>query len=349
MTSIAAVHGVTPENRFPQQEITNAVAQACLPPNADRRLLDRLHTSATVQFRNLVLPLEAYEQVDGFGAVNRIFIEAGQELAATALKGALAEAEIRPTDIDMIMCASVTGIAAPSLDARLVGRMGMRPDVRRVPIFGLGCVAGVAGLARVSDYLRGWQDHTAVLLCVELCSLTVQRGDSSPANLVASGLFSDGAAAVVLRGAACQRRGPQVLGTVSHLYPDTEQVMGWEVTNTGLKVVLDASVPQVVRTHLANDVEQFLAQHGLSTSDIGQWVCHAGGPKVLKAVAESLNLDDAVLARSWKSLADNGNMSSVSVLHVLQDTMREETPAGTYGLMIAMGPGFCSELVLLRW
>ncbi|GAA2300461.1 3-oxoacyl-[acyl-carrier-protein] synthase III C-terminal domain-containing protein [Nonomuraea roseoviolacea subsp. roseoviolacea] len=350
MTRIAAVRTSFPPNRYPQAELTDMAARMCLPGGADRRLLDRLHHSARVDFRNLALPIEEYARLDGFGAANDAYIATAVELGAESVSGAIKAAGLEPADVDMIMFTSVTGVAAPSVDARLVERVGLRPDVKRLPVFGLGCVAGAAGIARLHDYLRGWPGHVAVLLSVELCSLTVQRGDSSPANLVASALFGDGSAAVVACGAERQAHGPAVVATRGHLYPDSAHVMGWEVRDTGFGVLLDASVPDMVRRYLADDVREFLAGHGLTARDMAVWVCHPGGPKVLDAVAEVLDLPAGALDLTWRSLAANGNLSSSSVLHVLGDTLDERRPQpGEYGLLLAMGPGFCSELVLLRW
>ncbi|WP_329459277.1 type III polyketide synthase [Streptomyces sp. NBC_01497] len=350
MTRIAAVHGVLPPYRYSQREITEMVARTCLPDGADRRLLDRLHAGAGVAGRAMAMPLERYPDLGDFGHANDVFIETAVPLGAEAVTGALDAAGLSPRDVDLLMFTSVTGIAAPSVDARLVARLGLRPDVKRIPVFGLGCVAGAAGLARLHDHLLGRPDDVAVLLSVELCSLTFQPNDASPANLVASGLFGDGAAALVACGARRAASGPAVIDTRSRMYPDTEDVMGWDITSSGFRVVLDACVPDLVRKNLAADVDQFLADHGLAREDITAWVCHPGGPKVLQAVEESLDLPDGALDMTWRSLESVGNLSSSSVLHVLRDTLSERPPpAGSAGLLLAMGPGFCAELVLLRW
>ncbi|WP_326682277.1 type III polyketide synthase [Streptomyces sp. NBC_01237] len=351
MSRIAAVHGALPPHRHAQREVTDMVARTCLPPGADRRVLDRLHENAQVRNRHTVLPLERYDALDGFGGANDVFVGAAVDLGAEAVRGALRAAGLRATDVDLLMFTSVTGVAAPSVDARLVGRLGLRQDVKRLPVFGLGCVAGAAGVARLHDYLLGAPDHVAVLLSVELCSLTFQRDDVTPANLVATALFGDGAAAVVVTGDRRPRTaGPEVVATRSRMYPDTEHIMGWDVRSTGFKVVLDPAVPDVVRRYLADDVSGFLAEHGLKPKDIAHWVCHPGGPKVLEAVSEALALPENALDVTRRSLADVGNLSSSSVLHVLRDTLAERRPEpGTPGLLMAMGPGFCCELVLLRW
>jgi alkylresorcinol/alkylpyrone synthase len=248
------------------------------------------------------------------------------------------------------MFTTVTGVAAPSIDARVAMRLGLREDVKRLPLFGLGCVGGAAGVARLHDYLTAWPSHVAVLLSVELCSLTLQRDDPSLPNLVGGALFGDGAAAVVLTGSEHPAAaGPSVLATRSRLYPDSERVMGWDVGSGGFRIVLGADVPEVVRTYLGGDVREFLNSAGLTVPDIKTWVSHPGGPKVLEAVSETLSLRPGALDLTWKSLDAVGNLSSSSVLHVLGDTLRMDPAPEGPGVLLAMGPGFCSELVLLEW
>lgn len=313
--------------------------------------LEELHRAVQVGGRHLAVPLEDYPALTDLRSRNDAWVRVSTEVGEQAVRQALHRAGLAPRDIDHLFFVTVTGIATPSVDARLMNRLGLRPDVKRTPIFGLGCVAGAAGTARASDVLRAFPDQVAVLLSVELCSLTLQREDLSIANIIASGLFGDGAAALVLSGAERPAPGvPRIRATRSVFYPDTERVMGWDVVNSGFKVVLSAKVPEVVRGHVREDVGGFLAEHGLRVEDIRHWVAHTGGPKVLEAFESTLELPAGALARSWKSLREAGNLSSASVLFVLESLLASGEPRpGEYGLLMAMGPGFCAELVLLQW
>jgi alkylresorcinol/alkylpyrone synthase len=307
-----------------------------------------------VEGRYFALPLEEYKALDTWGKANDAWIAVAEKLGEQAVDVALRAAGLARDQVRALFFVSVTGVASPSVDARLVGRMGLPRNTKRVPVFGLGCVAGAAGIARVADYVRAFPDQVAVLLSVELCSLTWQREDQSVANLIASGLFADGAAAVVMAGSAVpmadELRGPEVLATESAFYPDTHDVMGWAIGEKGFRIVLSPEVPEVVRNNLGRDVDAFLAAQGLKRSDIGCWLMHTGGPKVLEATAQALGLSDDALAVSWECLKRMGNLSSASVLMVLDEVRRNRRPPpGTYSLLAAMGPGFCAELVLLRW
>ena len=211
MTTLAGVHAVLPPHRYPQAELTSAFSELCLGPGEDHALLERLHASAHVSSRHLVLPLEQYATISGFRESNELFIAHAVRLGAAALTGALQRAGIGAGEVDVVISTTVTGIAVPSIEARIAQLVGLRADVKRVPLFGLGCVAGAAGIARLHDYLVGHPDEVAAFLSVELCSLTVQRDDRSVANLVASGLFGDGASAAVAVGANRPEPGPRVV------------------------------------------------------------------------------------------------------------------------------------------
>ncbi|MCP3961891.1 MAG: type III polyketide synthase [bacterium] len=348
--SIPAVGKAFPRHYYDQDALLSAFRKEWSKEHFNPSRLERLHRNVLVGGRHLALALEDYDQLETWGQANDAWIRVAQEVGAEAVRNALERAGLTVDDVDALITVTVTGVATPSLDARLMNRLGLRPEVRRMPIFGLGCVAGAAGISRATDYVVAHPDQVAVLLSVELCSLTLQRQDLSIPNLIATGLFGDGAAAVVVAGAERQAEGPQVLATRSVFYPDTEGVMGWDVSERGFGIVLSADVPKMVTDHLRGDVDSFLADHGLERDDIASWVCHPGGPKVLEAMEEGLELDPEALAVTWRSLREVGNLSSTSVLLVLQETMESHRPApGSYGVVTAMGPGFCSELVLLRW
>lgn len=351
MTTIAAVASALPEHFYDQETLLERLEREWSGRHFNTSRLRSLHENVLVGGRHLAVPLERYDELDTFGKTNDAWIEVALELGARAVEGALEDAGIERDRLGSMLTVSVTGLAVPSLDARLMNRIELPRSLRRVPIFGLGCVAGAAGVARAADYVRAYPDQAAILLSVELCSLTLQREDLSVPNLVASGLFGDGAAAVIVCGDELEDvSGPRIVGSASVTYPDSERVMGWDISERGFGIVLASSVPDVVRRHLRADVNRFLEAHGLDLADVESFVCHPGGPKVLEAMQEALELDDAALELTWRSLREVGNLSSTSVLMVLEETLRQRRPpAGSFGLMLAMGPGFCSELVLLQW
>lgn len=347
---IAAVGEALPIHYYDQETLSGFLLRMWADDPAVRSRLPGLHRNTLVRGRHLALPLEDYGRLADFTDWNAAWLRCATDLGARAIADALARAGLAAEDVDAIFSSTVTGVCSPSLDARLHNRMGFRPDLKRVPLFGLGCVAGAAAVSRAADYVRAFPRAVALVLTVELCSLTLQRDDLSVANLISAGLFGDGASAAIVVGRERAAAGPAVAATRSVFYPDTEEVMGWDVGSHGFRIVLSSAVPAIARERLPGDVDAFLAAQGLRRGDVGTWVCHPGGPRVLQALEEGLSLHGGELALSWEHLRRAGNLSSASVLLILRDTMdRRRPPEGSHGLLLAMGPGFCSELVLLRW
>lgn len=347
---IAAVGRALPPHYYDQQTLLAALQRRWADRFFNPERIERLHRNVLVGGRHLALPLEEYEGLTTWGKANDAWIRVAQEVGGQAVLDGLSKAGLSADEIDALIFVTVTGVATPSIDARLINRLGLQPQVKRMPIFGLGCVAGAAGISRAADYVRAYPDQVAVLLSVELCSLTLQAEDLSIPNLIATGLFGDGAAAAMVVGDDREADGPEIVATRSVFYPDSEQVMGWNISESGFQIVLSADVPEVVREHLRRDVDAFLAENGLTRADITSWVCHPGGPKVLEAMQDALELPDGALDVTWRSLQEVGNLSSTSVLLVLAETLENHRPEpGSWGMITAMGPGFCSELVLLRW
>jgi len=352
---IASVGTAFPPHRFTQAEVSAALVARWGDKLPEPRLLTRLHANCGVDTRYFVLPLDEYPRLSSFKQTNDQWIAAAVALGETAITRALTPLGLTAADISAFFFASVTGIASPTIDARLINRMPFRTHVKRTPIFGLGCVAGAAGISRASDYLRAFPAQFALLLSVELCTLTWQDDDQSIANLISTGLFGDGCAAVVLAGSDATiptplPRTPKILATRSIFYRHTEHIMGWDIRDTGFRIVLSPDVPKVVLENLRGDVECFLASQSLTLADIASWIFHSGGPKVLEATESALALHPAALALSWKSLREVGNLSAASVLCVLEDTIKNQPgEPGSYSILAAMGPAFCLELVLLQW
>lgn len=358
MSRVVAVAPVLPEHSYASEEVSTVIGPLLTADPSRTVLLRRLHRGAGVRRRHLALPLEDYAGLSTFGAANAAFLREATTLVERASLQALQAASLTAPDVDHVFTTSVTGLGAPSLDVLLAARIGLRPDVRRTPSFGLGCAGGAGGLARVHDYLAGRPRDVALLVAVELCSLTLQHGDDSAPNLVASGLFGDGAAAVVVVGdehplarteTVHGSRTASVVDTRSRLYPGTTGDLGWEVRDSGFGIVLSAELPRLLGAHLLGDVNGFLAEHGLAPAHVPTWVVHAGGPRVIDAVRDALDLTEEDVRESRASLADGGNTSSVSVLDVLARTLaRSAAPPGSPAVLMAFGPGVAAELVLLR-
>lgn len=304
---------------------------------ADIERLLPVFAHAGIEQRFSCVPIEWYDRPHGWVDRNAIYIESAVALLEGAARQAIDRAGLAPVDIDSVVTVSTTGIATPSLDAILAGRLGLRADIRRLPVFGLGCAGGVIGLARAAELARAAPGSRVLLLVVELCALGFRRNDATKSNIVATALFGDGAAAGVVECANDDGR-PAIGRGGEHLFPNSLGVMGWDVKEDGLKALFSRDIPALVRTELGGLVRSFLAAENLRLADIRHFVCHPGGAKVIDALEETFDLEVDALASARGVLRDCGNMSAVSVLFVLERVLA----AGATGrmLMTAMGPGF---------
>ena len=340
---LLALGTAVPEYRLPQEEILQR-APAYLP-GVDAAALKRLmpiYENAGIKARYSCVPPDWYEQAHGWAEKNRLYIKNALDLIEQATLKALKQAKLEKEAVDMVMAVSTTGIATPSLDALLVERMNLRRDVERLPVFGLGCAGGVLGLARAAEFARAAHGKTILLVVVELCGLTFRRADASKANIVATALFGDGAAAAIIRlgdqGAAIEHAG-------EHSWPDSLDVMGWRVEEDGLGVVFSRDIPALTRREFRDVALNFLARNDLSLSAIDWFVCHPGGAKVLDALEEAFGLVRGTLVHSRGVLRDYGNMSAVTVLFVLERVLAERK-TGRY-LLSTLGPGFTAAFLTM--
>lgn len=352
MGHIVAVGTSVPEFVLSQEEAEGFAQEVFRDsyPNIERYL--PVFKNTQVQSRHLSRPKEWFKSEPTFAQRNEAYIETACQLGEEAIQRCLASAELDMKDVDHLFFVSTSGLATPSIDARLISRMGISRHVKRTPIWGLGCSGGAAGLARAWEYVRAFPQSKALLLAVELCSLTFRRSDQSKSNLVATSLFGDGAAAVLLAGSEALDRNasyPRILDGLSTTWPDSLDIMGWEVADDGLKVVFSKDIPSLVQREVRPVAEQFLTQWDLSLKDINRLIAHPGGQKVLKAYKKALDLPNHLLDHAYSVLKDYGNMSSATVLFVLERELREEYRKGDHGLLMALGPGFSSEMLLLQW
>jgi len=351
MPYIHSVYCALPDHYYDQETLSQALQKLWSQRYFNPSRLIAFHNHVLVGGRHLALPLEEYEALTGLGARNDAWLRVALDIAERAVAGVLQRAALPAHAISLLASSTVTGIAVPSLEARLMNRLPFGRGTKRLPLFGLGCLAGVAGVNRVADYLLGHPREAALFFTVELCSLTLQKEDLSIPNIIASGLFGDGGAAVLMLGDEHPLRHEAELELVAWqatFFPHTEHVMGWDVVDTGFQVVLSKDVPDIVTQHLPGAVQEVLQDAGLEGAQPTFFVAHPGGPKVLYAMEKALGLTQGELHQSWDSLARQGNMSSASVLFVLAQTLKQLPKDGRLGLMLAMGPAFCAELTLLR-
>jgi alkylresorcinol/alkylpyrone synthase len=307
--------------------------------------LDRLmpvFANAGIDRRYSCVPLDWYERAHGWAERNALYLEHAERLLERAGREALGRAGLKPEAIDAVVAVSTSGIATPGLDARLIGRLGLRCNVRRLPVFGLGCAGGVIGLSRAADLARARPGARVLVLVVELCTLSFRKNDVSKSNVVATALFGDGAAAAVI---AAQGEGPALGAAGEYTWPQSLDIMGWEVAEDGLKAVFSRDIPALVRRHMRDVASEFLAEQKLTLADVDRFICHPGGAKVLTALEEAFRLGEGALADGRGVLRDYGNMSAATVLFVLERALAE---GGRRRLLTALGPGFTAGFQLLE-
>jgi alkylresorcinol/alkylpyrone synthase len=317
-------------------------------PDLDRLL--PLFDRSGVHTRFFAFPKEYYLDGKSFGRRNDDYIEVAQALGEKAVLLALERASLKPSDVDAFLFTTTTGLATPSVDALLAHRLGLRSNVRRMPFFGLGCAGGAALLGMAADYLRPRPDGVAVVLAVELCSLTLLLDDASKSNLIGMALFGDGAGAAVLTGAKRGKAGPAVTAAETEYFENSLPLMGWRFSEAGFELVLSPTVPAFILEALPSRVNAFLGRHDLQKADLRHFALHPGGRQVLEAYRRGLGLSDAELAPTREALRNYGNLSSASVLFSLNELMETTQPEpGDRGFMTALGPGFAAEMLLLQW
>ncbi|HSR68059.1 MAG TPA: 3-oxoacyl-[acyl-carrier-protein] synthase III C-terminal domain-containing protein [Acidobacteriota bacterium] len=352
MPVIQAIATAVPPHVLAQEDIRDAALHHFSRGRRDMRRLIPIFDNVNVKTRHLCVPLQWYDSRHSFTDTNGEYIRWARKLGRQAAQECLQRAGRSPGDVDHLIFVSTSGLSTPSIDAHLINEMGFDAHVRRTPVFGLGCAGGAAGLSRLLDLSRVPGQGCVLLVSVELCSLTFQFHDFSKANLVASSLFSDGAAAVLVcsgsqaNGARC----PRIVASHSTLWPDTMDVMGWDFSEHGLGVIFSRRIPTLIGDRIRDNIAQFLERQGLGLSDLSHFLVHPGGAKILQVLAEVLELKEEQLAHSRWVLENYGNMSSPTLLFILERFQRLSNPRkGDYGLAAAFGPGFSSELILLQW
>jgi alkylresorcinol/alkylpyrone synthase len=342
-----------PKNVFKQSDVKKVVkGMFGNKIAAIDRMLD-VFDNSEIGERFFCVPMEWFFEEHGFAEKNELYIKHATQLSALAIQKCLAKSDFTVQDVDKIIFISSTGIATPSLDTNIINEMNFSKHVKRTPIWGLGCAGGAVGLSRAYEYTTAFPEEKVLLVAVELCGLTFLSGDFSKSNLIATALFGDGAAAVLVVGDKVPSRGNntsiKIIDTRSTIWEKTQQVMGWKVTGQGLQVIFSKDIPNFVRTHLQENITEFVQEHGLSLSDIKNFVIHPGGTKVIKAYQEAFSLVDDQVVIEKEIIARYGNMSSPTVLFVLERFMESKQRQGEYGLISALGPGFSSESLLVKW
>lgn len=320
--------------------------------------IDRLlgvFASSAIEKRHFCMPVEWFLDDHSFAEKNRLYIEHASQLCKQATQRCLQKCGVAPGDIDCLLFVSSTGISTPSMDARLINLLGLREEITRIPLWGLGCAGGAMGLSRAGEYAKAYPEALVLLISVELCGLTFVKSDRSKSNLIATSLFADGAAAVLIAGdgfpIGLNRSGsaaPRIVATKTTTWRDSLDVMGWDVTDDGLRVIFSRDIPSLIHQRMRQNTDDFLSRFELEVSSIRHFIPHPGGAKVLTAYQKALQLEQHHTRSAAEVLRQYGNMSSATVLFVLEKSLEQPWQQGERGLLTALGPGFSSECILLE-
>ena len=350
MPSLAAISKIDFPFRIEQEKVKKIAQDLFAPSFPQVKKMMNVFDNTEIKTRNLCKPLDYYSSIHSFQEQNENYIRFSLEYSVKAIEACLAQAKIKKEDITDIVFISTTGLATPSLDALIINKMKLNENISRTPIFGLGCAGGVAGYAKASILAKANPDAVVLLVAVELCSLTFLRNDFSKSNFIGSSLFADGVAALIITGDKQKNKTKNkisFLATQSKLYYDSLDVMGWEFLDKGFKVLFSQDIPTIITKNIYKDVFSFLEKHQLKISDIKNFIFHPGGKKILTAYNEALKVEGDFLKNTREVMNDYGNMSSPTVLYVMERFFNQGFKNG-YGLMVSMGPGFSSEMVLLQ-
>lgn len=353
MPTIAGVATALPEHKMKQEDVKSFAREIFGSRPAIEKLLT-VFDNSLIEERYFAPSMEWFQTAHTFGEVNDFYIEQAVALTSKAIGQFCDITGIGVAEFDAVIFISTTGLATPSIDAHLFNKLGFDRHIKRLPIWGLGCAGGAAGISRAFDHAKAYPKSKVLVLSLELCGLAFQPKDRDKSNIIATALFSDGAAACCVVGdevplALTSQSHPVIVDTLSTIYPDTMDVMGWHISDDGFKVVLSRDIPTIVRSLVYDNIGELLQKNELSYADLSHYVAHPGGRKVLEAYSEALGITEADLQHSYGVLRDHGNMSSATVFFILKRFMERSLPTGSFGLLSALGPGFSSELVLLRW
>lgn len=361
MSYILSIGTKTPPYYYSQEKAKEFVHELF---RSKYKKIDRLlnvFQNGQINGRYFSAPLEWFKETHSFSEKNERYVELATTLGIEAIKKTIEDdmfltQSVHYDDIDAIFFISSTGLSTPSIEAKIMNKLPFHEHTKRIPIWGLGCAGGASGIARANEYCKAFPETNVLVLCVELCSLTLQKDDITKSNIIGTSLFADGVACSLVCGRESKllqysklESLPMIIDNQSTLMAHSEDVMGWEVKNTGLHVIFSKDIPTIIKNWLKPNVEKFLKRHQLTVEDVSQFIAHPGGKKVLDAYETALNLSSEHLAHSTKVLNEFGNMSSVTVLFVMAEILNLNIQHGEFGLLFALGPGFSSECVLLKW